>query len=180
MQIRQDNTAVLLIDIQEKLLPAIYEGKETLAKSVAFVNGLRLLDIPIVAICHYPKGLGDLVPELKTALDRVKPFEKNTFSACGNDDIKKHISGLGKENILVFGMEAHICVLQTVLDLVHESYNTAVVCDCVASRSIYDKEIALRRAEKEGAFLTTSEAVLFELLQKSGTEKFKAVSALIK
>lgn len=180
MRILREDTAALLVDIQEKLLPAVHMAEETLAATAKLIKGLRVLDVPIVPIRHYPKGMGDLAAELRNALGDYTPSDKVTFSAWETPELRERIQTLGKKNLLVFGMESHVCVLQTVIDIANSGYNVVVVSDCVASRRPEDKNIALRRAEKEGAILTTSESILFELLRKAGTDTFKEILALVK
>ncbi len=180
MRIIREDTAALLVDIQEKLLPAVHKSEETLATTVKLVKGLRILDIPLVPIRHYPQGMGDLAPELRAALGDYTPSDKITFSAWETPELRERIQSLGKKNLLVFGMEAHVCMLQTAIDIANDNYTVVVVADCVASRCPEDKEVALRRAEKEGAIITTCESILFELLREAGTATFKKILALVK
>ena len=180
MRILREDTAAILVDVQDKLLPAIDRGDDVLALTTRLVKGLRILDVPIISVRQYPKGLGDFPQELQTALGEYVPSDKITFSAWDTEEIAQRIQSLGKKNLIVFGTEAHVCVLQTVIDLTGAGYNVALVADCVGSRKPYDRKLALRRAEQEGALLTTSESILFELLRKAGTDIFKQISALIK
>lgn len=180
MRILREDTAALLIDVQERLLPAIDKAEETLALTARLIKGLQILEIPVVAVRQYPKGLGDLPRQLQEVLGQYTPSDKVTFSAWDTEEIARRIRSLGKKNLIVFGTEAHVCVLQTVIDLIAAGYNVVLVADCVGSRRPYDREIALRRAEKEGALLTTSESILFELLRKAATDTFKQISALVK
>ena len=180
MRILREDTAVLLIDVQERLLPAMSHPEETLAAMVQLVKGMNILDVPILPVRQYPRGLGDLVPELREALGDYTPSDKATFSAWDEKDIAARIQALGKKNLVVFGLESHVCVLQTVIDLLANGYNVALVTDCIDSRKTSDHAIALRRAEEEGALLTTGESILFELLRASGTDTFKQISALVK
>lgn len=180
MRILREETAALLIDVQERLLPAVDGGAETVLSTARLIRGLRILDVPIVPIRHYPKGLGDLVPQLREALGEYEASDKITFSAWETPEIAQRIQSLGKKNWLVFGMETHVCVQQTVTDLMDNGYRAAVIADCAASRNSYDRRIALRRLEGEGAVLATAESILFELLRKAGTDTFKRISALVK
>lgn len=180
MRLFQENTAALLIDVQDKLVPAVYRSSETVALISRLVKCLRLLEVPIIPIRQYPRGLGDFPPEIKEALGEHTASDKITFSAWGTPEIAKRVQGLGKQDLLVFGMETHVCVLQTVSDLLDNGYNVMVVADCVSARNPYDHEIALSLAGKKGATLTTSEIVLFELLKKSGSDVFRQVSALVR
>lgn len=180
MRILREDTAALLIDVQERLLPVVSRPEETAALTARLIKGLHILEVPVIPLRQYPKGLGDLAPQIREALGEYAPFDKTTFSAWDTEEIARRIQALGKKNLLVFGIEAHICVLQTVIDLIGAGYNAVLVADCISSRSPRDLEIALRRAEREGALLTTSESILFELLRKAGTDAFKQISALIK
>lgn len=180
MRILREDTAALLIDVQDRLLPAINKADEVLALAVRLIKGLQILEIPLVAVRQYPKGLGDMPRQLREVLGQYTPSDKVTFSAWDTEEIAGCIRSLGKKNLIVFGTEAHVCVLQTVIDLIGAGYNVVLVADCVGSRQPYDREIALRRAEKEGALLTTSESILFELLRKAATDTFKQISALVK
>ena len=180
MRALREESAGVVIDIQERLRPAIDSAEKTVGNVVKFIKGLHILQVPIVVVRHYPKGLGDLVPEIRQALGEYTPMDKITFSAYENAGIAEHLRILGRKNLFVAGMEAHVCVLQSVIDFSHAGYNTFVLADGVGSRSPYDKEMALRRAEREGAYLTTSEAALFELLRAAGTEEFRSICALVK
>lgn len=180
MRILREETAALLIDVQERLLPAMSRSEETLAATLQLVKGLKILEVPIVPLRQYPKGLGGLVPELREALGDYSPSDKGTFSAWDDPATAARIQAMGKKNIVVFGLESHVCVLQTVVDLIANGYNVALVADCIDSRKPSDHAIALRRAEEEGALLTTCESILFELLRASGTDVFKQISALVK
>lgn len=180
MRILQEDTAALLIDVQDKLLPVVSKAEETVALTARLIKGLQILEVPIIPVRQYPKGLGDFPQELQDVLGEYTPSDKITFSAWDTPEIAQRIQSLGKKNLLVFGLEAHICVLQTVIDLVGAGYNVVLITDCISSRKLYDYDVALRRAEKEGVLLTTSESILFELLRKAGTDTFKLISALIK
>ena len=180
MRLIQEETVALLIDIQERLLPVMHERDELVLSTVRFIEGLKILQVPVIPVRQYPKGLGDLTPEIRTALGDYEPSDKTTFSAWDTPEIASRIQAMGKKNVLVFGIEAHICVLLTVIDLIEAGFHVVLVSDCTSSRRPYDKEIALRRAEQEGAVLSTGESILFELLRKAGSDTFKQISALVK
>lgn len=180
MRILRKDTAALLIDVQERLLPVVSKPEETLALTTRLIKGLNILEIPIIPVRQYPKGLGDYPQALHEALGEHVPSDKLSFSAWETEEIAQRIAALDKKTLLVFGMEAHICVLQTAIDLIDAGFNIVLVTDCVDSRKPSDLEIALRRTEQEGALLTTSESLLFELQRKAGTDTFKQISALIK
>lgn len=179
MRIRQEETTALIIDYQESLVPVVQDGAELVRNTKLLVEGLKIIGIPLIITTQYKKGLKDTVGEISKAAEGAEAIDKITFSCFGNEDIRR-VLGTVRKNVLICGIEAHICVLQTVIDLREAGYNVVLVEDCISSRKENDKKIALRRAEAEGALLTTYEAILFELTQYAGTDKFKAISKLIK
>jgi nicotinamidase-related amidase len=180
MRILKEDTLGLIIDIQEKLLPHIHANESVLHLTTRLVEGFKILDIPILLTEQYPKGLGQTVMSLKESLDSVCPLEKITFSCCDDDNFLKNLSEIGRRNVIICGIEAHVCVLQTTIDLFAEEFQPVVVEDCVSSRNSRDKDVAIHRMRQEGAIITTSESILFELARTSGTETFKAISKLVK
>lgn len=180
MRAKAEDSLAVMIDIQEKLLP-VMRNKDIFTKNcMTLIRGLKVQGIPILGARQYPKGLGDYAEPFKTELSDIKPYDKMSFSIMGSTEMRNRISESGKKNIIVFGIETHICVLQSVMDLIAAGYQVCLVADCTSSRKKADHKTALRRAEKEGAFLTTKEAILFELLYEAGGEKFKAISNLVK
>ena len=180
MRILPEDTASLVIDIQDKLLPHI-DNHQTLIKNCqTLLSGLTILNIPIVITEQYPKGLGPTVTAISQLIPEFKPIEKISFSCCGNDHFLKTLHDLGKRNIIICGIEAHVCVLQTVIDLIERGYHPVLIEDCVSSRKPIDREIALKRLARERAIITTYESILFELCQVAGTDQFKAISKLVK
>ncbi len=180
MRIQAENSVVLVIDYQERLVPVIYENASIIEKTVTLLKGARALGLPFIMPRQYPKGLGDIIPEVKEAVGDFTPFDKLSFSACGETEIMDHVRSLNKKNIIVCGIEAHVCVLQSVIDLKEAGFTPILVCDCIGSRFPYDKEIALLRAQQEGALLTTAESILFELTERAGSDTFKTISKLVK
>ena len=174
-----DNTAALVIDFQARLMPAIHNNEEVARNAAMFISGCRILGVPILAMQQYTKGLGETVPAVGDALGDCGYIEKITFSCCGNEEFKAKLEEIGKTNVLVTGVEAHICVQQTVLDLLHGGYNVYVVADCIGSRREADRLYAERRMEKAGAVLTTLESALFEMLMRADHPKRKEISKLI-
>lgn len=179
-----DSVAVL-VDVQERLYPHIHEAPELGRSLAVLLQGLAVLGVPVVVTQQYTKGLGPTIPELQAVLDssglgRDGPVEKIAFGCCDEPQFVSRLEALGRRQVIVAGVEAHVCVLQTVLGLLERDYHPVVVADCVSSRRPGDREIALRRMESEGALLTTRESVLFELTRAAGTETFKAISRLVK
>jgi len=178
MRIQAEDTILLLVDVQEKLYPVMDNKEQLLDKVRILLEGAKALGVPMVAARQYPKGLGDCIPELRAYFNGY--FDKVSFSCCGTDEFAAALAATGRKKVVIAGIEAHICVLQTVIDLKQAGYVPVVVADAISSRRRQDYEIALRRMEAEGALLTTVEAILFELCRKAGSEAFKAISKLVK
>ena len=172
---------MLLVDVQERLCTAM--NPEALAQlqrnAGVLLRASRRLGLPIVATEQYPKGLGRTLAPLRELLEEP-PMEKMEFSCGANQGIARHILGTGRRQIVVAGMEAHVCVFQTVRDLRRGGFEVFLAQDAVISRAPSNRETGLRLCEKAGATLTSTETVLFDLLGTAGTAEFKELSALIK
>ncbi len=180
MRILQKETAAVVIDIQEKLLPHIYDGKKILQNSLKLIEGLQILSVPLIITQQYTKGLGQTHPLLVEKFSEFNYIEKTSFSCFDEPAFKEEISITGKQNIILCGIETHVCVLQTCLDLIDGGFRPVVVHDCVSSRKREDKIVAIERMRQEGARITTMESILFELTRRAGTETFKSISRLVK
>ena len=180
MRILKDRTIALMIDFQERLFPFIHENEKLLKNVPILIEGLKALGVSIFVTEQYIKGLGSTVAPIAQALGDTRRVEKMSFSCCDEPRLMEGIAVTGKENIIIAGIESHVCVLQTVIDLIRNGYHPIVIEDCISSRKENDKRIAIERMRKEGAIITTYESVLFELLRYSGTEQFKRISRLVK
>jgi nicotinamidase-related amidase len=172
------DTALLVVDVQERLVPAILGHRQVVWNVGRLIDGAKLLGLPVAATEQYPKGLGPTVPELARRLGEIP--SKLTFSCGGCPEIFRELEGRGIFKVLVCGMEAHVCVQQTVLDLVGQGWRVYVAVDAVGSRREIDYRTALARMDSAGATLTTTEAALFEWCQVAGTPQFKEISRLAK
>lgn len=180
MKCKRGNTAVLVVDYQEKLIPAICNKDTLIPRTRILLEGLRELGVPIIISEQYPKGLGATLPEIQEAAGEAKAYAKTSFSCWDNEELRAAIDATGCDTILVCGTETHICVLQSAIDMVEAGKQVLIVEDCVGSRFPHDIEVGLRRAEQEGVRISTTETVLFEMLRFSGTPEFKVISKLIK
>jgi hypothetical protein len=181
MRILKEDTAVLALDIQSRLFPVIDNNEDLLEKMKRLFMGMNVLEIPYLVTEQYSKALGNTLDELQEIIgENYRPIEKMAFSCMGEPKFVEELKRLGKKNIIIAGIESHVCVLQTVVDLIAEGYNPIVVADAVSSRSKNDKKFAIKRMIKEGATITTYESILFELQQVSGTDTFKAISKIVK
>ena len=181
MRITKEDSTGLIIDVQQKLYPFIHENEELTNNICRLTNGLKELNIPIIVTEQYSKGLGNTIIQIQETLgDEYKHLEKMSFSCCGLDEFNTKLKDSGKKNVIVAGIESHVCVLQTVIDLFEKGYQPVLVEDCVSSRNPNDKKISIERMRNEGAIITTYESILFELLAVSGTKEFKAISKIVK
>lgn len=171
-------TALLVVDVQEKLVPAIADHRRVVFNTRRLIDGAKILGIPVVATEQYPKGLGPTVPELAERLGPIP--DKLTFSCSGCPEVFQELQNQGIHKILVAGIETHVCVQQTVLDLLGDGWRVYLAVDAVGSRNPLDRDTALRRMDSSGAVLTTTEAALFEWCQVAGTPQFKEISRLVR
>ncbi len=176
--LNREDTVLLMIDIQEKLVPAIHNGDQIVEKNRILLTAMKELDMKVVHTEQYPRGLGGTLPQL-AALISSEPHEKIMFSAY-NDAVRNDIFSSGKKNIIVTGMEAHVCIFQTVRALLDGSYNVHVLMDGVGSRTYDNYKNALDIMHEMGAVITNTETVLFDFIKTSGTPDFKMISRLVK
>jgi len=180
MKLASPDCCLLVIDVQSRLLPVMREPQILLENLIKAVKGFQLLEIPILLTEQYPKGLGPTVPQLNTLLSSLKPIEKNSFSCCNEEKFLTNLSNLKRRQVVVCGIEAHICVCQTCLDLKNRGYEVFLLTDAIASRKSSDRELTLRVLEKEGINLTGVEMALFTLLKTIRHPKFKEIASIIK
>jgi nicotinamidase-related amidase len=175
-----DKAALLVIDIQERLFPVMHDKEGLLRQVLKLIRGARVLEIPVLLTEQYPKGLGPTLPEIKELLPDVKPVEKVAFNCCDEAAFCRALGALGRKQVLICGIEAHICVYQTAMALARAGYEVQVVGDCIASRRNEDKLVALFKMGAAGISPTTMETALFELLKVARGDKFKAISNIVK
>lgn len=174
-----DNTLALLIDIQERLTPVLHRSADWLADCTTLLQGLQALSVPVMLTEQYPKGLGKTVPPFADMLADAPLFEKTRFSAWTDEVASAVKAQKNIENIIVFGCETHVCVLQTVLDLRQQGYAVYLPQECVSSRTEANKLNGLQQCAAAGAVVSNVESVLFQLLQDAKHPAFKTVSKLI-
>jgi len=180
MRIKVDETVGLVIDVQDKLLPHMADNKGMIDNMTRLIRGLNELGLPLLITEQYRKGLGDTVKEVKDHIVDFHPMEKMSFSCCDDTAIQKNIDDSHRKNVIICGIEAHVCVLQTTIDLLEKGFRPVIIEDCTSSRKLSDKAIAVQRMRQEGAIISSYESVLFELARVSGTTTFKSISKLVK
>ncbi|KPL03276.1 MAG: hypothetical protein AMJ73_07480 [candidate division Zixibacteria bacterium SM1_73] len=178
--LRKEDTLLVIIDIQTKLLNVTFEKERLVSSCSKLIQAAKILKIPMIMTEQYPKGMGPTDPEILKLLENVKSIEKLHFSCCGVEDFNKKIESFGKKQIVVTGIEAHVCVLQTVHDLLHQGYFIYVPYDATSSRKESDYKNALDRMRQSNAVIGSVESAIFELLEKAGTPIFKEISKIIK
>lgn len=176
-----EKAVLLVIDVQEKLAPAMNQDlySQLIIHANLLIEGFKALDLPIIATEQYSKGLGHTVAELNGATEQ-NCIEKMAFSCCGEETFITALEKSGAKQVLIVGMESHVCVFQTVLDLLDRGYVVHLVSDAISSRFKSDYDNAISTAARAGAVITTTETALFQLVKVAGTDGFKAVSKLVR
>jgi nicotinamidase-related amidase len=178
--LEQDRSALLLIDVQERLFPHIHNHQDMFVRIDLILSAASLLKIPVLATEQYPRGLGKTIEEIRRAMPNLEPLEKMDFSCLPAPGFKDRLVSIGRRQIVVTGIETHVCVTQTALDLIAHGEEVFIVADATGSRRPLDAETALRRLDRSGAIITTAESVVFEWLRRAGTEAFKALQPKLK
>jgi nicotinamidase-related amidase len=180
MRITRENTAALVIDIQERLFPVMWKKENLLKNCNILLNGLKELSVPAIVTQQYTKGLGETLSDIKSLIPDFNFVEKRNFSCCDELQVMERLKENEAQNVILCGIESHICVLQTAVDLKEAGLNPIVIMDCVSSRRQEDLEIAKERFRYEGIMMASYESVLFELTRTSGAPGFRAISKLVK
>ena len=170
-----NKSALIVVDIQEKLLPPIFEKERLVRNSQLLLRLAKIIDLPVLATTQYAKGLGATVPEVAELLPPGEVMDKTAFSCFGSDRFYSAVNALpgNRNTLIVCGMETHICVLQTVLGALNQGFLVHVASDAVSSRTEWNRNIGLRRMEVAGALISSTETIIYELLRGSGTPEFK-------
>jgi len=181
-QFKPQEALLLVIDIQERLHQAMEEARRSayVKNSGILIKTAQALCMPIVVSEQYPRGLGSTIPEIDALLGQASKYEKLAFSCWGEAPIRAAIEDSGRAAVIVIGIEAHVCVLQTVMDLIAAGYNAVVATDAVCSRNASDRVTAVQAMAEAGAVAYSTESIAFMLLQRAGTPEFKQVSPLFK
>ena len=176
----RDDSLLLIIDVQDHLFPVMNERERLLKNLLALIQGINVFNIPILVAEQYPQGLGHTIEDVQKLLPQTRAHEKITFSCCEDSLLFDAIKATGKKKILIAGIEAHVCVYQTAMDLLGLGYDVHLIADAVSSRSLNNKQIALTLMHDAGAKITSTETTLFEILRKAQGEEFKQISQIVK
>ncbi len=177
-----ENCALVVIDVQEKLLPPIFEKERLVKNCQLLIRTANLLNVPIISTTQYSKALGQTVPEIASLIPGVEPFDKQIFSCFGSDAFCTTLKRLpGQRNtLLLCGMESHICVTQTALSALREGYIVHVASDAISSRTEWNWKIGIDRMRSAGAIISSTEMAMYELLRSSGAPAFKQLLPYLK
>ena len=175
------NTALLIIDVQERLVPVMLDKEKLLDNLQRLIKGAKVLGLPIIYTEQVPEKLGPTLPEIADLLaGDTNPISKSSFSCYGCSPFVQHLEKLGRTQVLVAGIETHVCVYQTAIDLLEQGYQVQLVTDAVSSRTAENRQLAIDRMKAAGASLTSTEMALFELLRVAEGDKFRQVSRIVK
>lgn len=176
----KSEVVLLIVDIQERLAAVMAERRKVVDNTLHLIEVARLLSFPIILTEQYPKGLGPTVGEIRDSLPVYEPIEKVMFGCCGEPLFMSHLASKAKRKVILCGMETHVCVLQTCVGLLRDGCAVHVVRDAVCSRTEENFNTGIEFMRDAGAVITGTETVLFQLLEKAGTEEFKVISKRIK
>ena len=180
LRIQRARAGLLVVDIQARLLQAIFENERVGENSHRLIQATVILNRPIFATEQYRKGLGPTILGLANAIPNFQPLEKVTFSACGAEGCLDRLKAAGISDVILCGIETHVCVCQTGLDLIEEGFGVFVAADAVSSRTQENHFLGLERMRDAGAIIGSTEMFIFELLEKAGTDEFKRILPLVK
>jgi nicotinamidase-related amidase len=176
----KEDTVLLIVDIQEKLAAVMTEKDKVVRNNLHLIELAKMINMPVMVTEQYPKGLGPTVADIRNALPFYRPVEKMTFDCCGQPPFLEELKEHNKRNVLLTGMETHICVLQTCIGLLKGGLNVHIVQDAVCSRTRENWKTGMEFMREAGAVVTGTETALFQLLKVAGTEEFKKISQRIK
>jgi len=175
-----NSTVLLIIDVQGKLAHLMFERESLFENLKKLIKGAKILEIPILWTEQCPQKIGPTIPQVSQLLTGVQPIPKINFSCCDNERFMQELEALNRKQILITGIEAHICIYQTTVDLVNLEYEVQIVADAVSSRKAEDKKIVIENIKNIGASLTSTEMALFELLRVAEGPKFKEILNIVK
>jgi nicotinamidase-related amidase len=181
--LHRTETVLVILDVQQKLMPVIDGADGVIRNLERLIRGMHVLDVPVIVTEQYVRGLGPTVDPVRIALEEAhgyRPVEKTSFSAYASGEFLAEMRALRRKQIIVAGVETHVCVYQTVSDLIGAGHEVTIVGDAVSSRTAQNRDFGIRRMVADGAQLSTTEMLLFELLGTAGTDEFKAISRLVK
>ncbi len=179
-RITRARAVLMVVDIQERLLPAICERERVVQNALRLIKGAGILNLPVLVTEQYRKGIGATVPEIAAAIPDFAPIEKTAFSCLGAPGFVERLRSRGVSEVVLCGIETHVCVCQTTLDLLTAGLRPFLVADAISSRTPANHRLGVERMRDAGAIIVSTEMILFELLERAGTDEFKQVLPLVK
>ena len=180
LRINRAKAGLVVVDIQDRLLPLIFEKERLVRNAVLLLKGAAILGLPVFVTEQYRKGLGLTTPQVAAAIAGFAPIEKVTFSSCGAPGFNAALKAKRVSDVILCGMETQVCVSQTCLDMLNQGFRVFVVADAVSSRTVDNHRLGVERMRDAGAVIVSTEMVLFELLERAATEEFKQILALVR
>ena len=176
----EQDSVLVIVDMQERIIPKISDQQTIISNIVILIKSARILNIPIIITEQYPKGVGQTIHGIKDLIVPWQPIEKICFSCFGNNNFSKKLKELKRDNLILCGIESHVCIMQTALDGLKANYSVFFVKDSISSRTKNNKETGFERMTQAGAIPVSTEMIVFELLREAGTDKFKQIVGMIK
>jgi nicotinamidase-related amidase len=176
----KSDCCLVVVDLQEPFLRTMFDRQMVIENAGKLIQAARIMHLPTLVTLQNPEKMGDTIPEIKELLPPHEPISKMAFSCCGDQGFKLRLQGLGKKQVILCGVEAHVCISQTAHDLVAGGYKVHVPEDAVCSRRERDWRTGLEKMRQSGIIVTSTEAVVFELLERAGTDEFREVLRLLK
>jgi nicotinamidase-related amidase len=178
--ISRTDAVLIIIDIQGNLAQAMHDKENLFTNNVRLIQGFKVLNLPIIFTEQIPQKLGQTIPQIAAELDGIKPIAKESFSCCDEINFKEILEGLNRRHIVLTGIETHVCVYQTALDLISSGYTVHLVADAVSSRTPENRQVGIDAMKSAGAHITSTEMVLFELLRTAADPKAKELFKIVK
>ena len=175
-----ENTLLLVVDVQGKLAHVMNDKEKLFQSIINMIKGARVLGVKMMLTEQNPRGLGPTIPEISEHLSQIEPISKFSFSCCDNEQFMQELNTAKPKNIIMAGIESHICVYQTARDLVNLKYNVQILSDAVSSRTAENKQIGLERSKAAGAGISSVETVLFEIVRDAQRKEFKEILNIVK
>ncbi|PKN51851.1 MAG: hydrolase [Deltaproteobacteria bacterium HGW-Deltaproteobacteria-13] len=178
--ISRDAAVLVIIDIQGNLAQVMFDKENLFANTVKLIKGFKVLNLPVIITEQIPQKLGPTIPQIAAELDGIKPVAKESFSCWDEINFKKQIENLKRKHVVLLGIETHVCVYQTTLDLISNGYHVSLVADAVSSRTPENRRIGIDAMKSAGAHITSTEMALFELLRTAADPKAKELFKIVK
>ena len=178
--ISRDNSVLVIIDIQGNLAQAMFDKENLFSNTSKLIKGFKVLNLPVIVTEQIPQKLGPTLPQIAAELDGIKPVAKESFSCWGENNFREQMEALKRKDVVLLGIETHVCVYQTAIDLISKGYNVHLVADAVSSRTPENRQIGIDAIKRAGAHITSTEMVLFELLRTAADPKAKELFKIVK